>query len=204
MGSARFRLLTGGREIEVPGDGLLVGRASDCQLRLEDGLVSRHHARFCATGEGLTVEDLKSRNGVQVNQSLIRRRTRLSHGDRVGIGLKMFEVIDRALLNRPPTLSTLPPTSHPFSSPDTSTLQQDTAVAHLDDLSPREREVLELIVFGHTQKEMAEQLHLSVKTVESHRARIAEKLGCHTRAELVTYAISAGILRGMPSSNPTR
>jgi two-component system response regulator NreC len=44
---------------------------------------------------------------------------------------------------------------------------------------------------------MAERLHVSVKTIETHRARIAEKLDCRSRAELVSYAISAGLLGGI-------
>src|SRR4051812_7402605 len=54
-----------------------------------------------------------------------------------------------------------------------------------DDLSDREREVLRLIALGHTNSEIAEQLFLSVRTVESHRAHIQRKLSLSTRAELV-------------------
>jgi two-component system response regulator NreC len=71
--------------------------------------------------------------------------------------------------------------------------EQATGVARVDVLTEREREVLELIVLGHTQREIAERLHISVKTIETHRARVAEKLRCRTRAELVSYAITAGI-----------
>lgn len=65
----------------------------------------------------------------------------------------------------------------------------------LDMLTPREREVFELIVLGHTQREMAERLGVSVKTIEAHRAHIALKLRCRTRAQLVAYALDAGMLR---------
>ena len=57
------------------------------------------------------------------------------------------------------------------------------------DLSEREVEVLRLIALGHTNNEIAGQLHLSVRTVESHRAHIQQKLGLSTRAELVRYAL---------------
>lgn len=62
-------------------------------------------------------------------------------------------------------------------------------------LSDREREVLRLIAEGRTYKEMAELLAVSVKTVESYRERIKEKLGLTTRAELVRYALEKGLLR---------
>ncbi len=58
-----------------------------------------------------------------------------------------------------------------------------------DDLSQREAEVLRLIALGHTNSEIAEQLFLSVRTVETHRSHIQQKLGLSTRAELVGYAL---------------
>ncbi len=58
-----------------------------------------------------------------------------------------------------------------------------------DGLSPRETEVLRLIALGHTSAEIAAKLHLSRRTVETHRARIHRKLGLTTRAELVRFAL---------------
>jgi two-component system response regulator NreC len=63
-----------------------------------------------------------------------------------------------------------------------------------DDLSERELEVLRLIALGHTNPEIAEQLVLSVRTVESHRAHIQQKLRLTTRSELVRYALERGLL----------
>lgn len=61
-------------------------------------------------------------------------------------------------------------------------------------LSDREREVLELIAKGHTNREVADKLALSVKTVETYRARLMDKLSLRTRAELVRYALEHGLL----------
>ena len=63
-----------------------------------------------------------------------------------------------------------------------------------DDLSEREVEVLRLIALGHTNAEIAEQLFLSVRTVETHRSQVQRKLGRTTRAELVRYALDHGLL----------
>jgi two-component system, NarL family, response regulator NreC len=63
-----------------------------------------------------------------------------------------------------------------------------------DDLSKREVEVLALIAHGHTNTEIAEQLYLSVRTVESHRSHIQQKLRLTTRSELVGYAIERGLI----------
>jgi two-component system response regulator NreC len=64
-----------------------------------------------------------------------------------------------------------------------------------DDLSPREVEVLRLIALGHTNGEIAQKLFLSVRTVETHRAHIQQKLRVSTRAELVGYAIRRGLAK---------
>ena len=64
-----------------------------------------------------------------------------------------------------------------------------------DTLTDREREILTLVAEGHTNREIAENLFISVKTVETHKANIMEKLNLHKRAELVKYAIRKGMLR---------
>ena len=61
-------------------------------------------------------------------------------------------------------------------------------------LSEREREVLWLLARGHTNQQVADKLFLSVKTIETYRSRIGEKLGLHGRAELVAYAMRVGLL----------
>lgn len=61
-------------------------------------------------------------------------------------------------------------------------------------LTEREVEVLRLVALGHTNAEISEQLFLSVRTVESHRAHIQKKIGRNTRAELVAYAREHGLL----------
>ncbi len=65
-----------------------------------------------------------------------------------------------------------------------------------DGLSEREAEVLRMIALGHTNKEIGEALYLSVRTVESHRAHVQQKLRLQTRAELVGYALDQGIVGG--------
>src|SRR5271168_2856608 len=63
-----------------------------------------------------------------------------------------------------------------------------------DDLSERELDVLRLIALGHTNGEIAERLFLSVRTVETHRSHIQQKLRLSTRAELVGYALERGLI----------
>jgi len=71
---------------------------------------------------------------------------------------------------------------------------EERAAADADPLSERERDVLRLLALGHTNQETAEKLYISVRTAESHRAHIMQKLRLATRAELVRYALSHGLL----------
>ena len=66
-----------------------------------------------------------------------------------------------------------------------------------DDLSEREAEILSFIALGQTNAEIGANLFLSVRTVETHRAHIQQKLGRTTRAELVRYALDHGLLDGV-------
>jgi DNA-binding NarL/FixJ family response regulator len=62
------------------------------------------------------------------------------------------------------------------------------------ELTPRQREILQLIAEGHSTKDMAQRLSLSVKTIESHRMEIMNRLGIHDVAGLVRYAIRIGLI----------
>jgi two-component system, NarL family, response regulator NreC len=66
--------------------------------------------------------------------------------------------------------------------------------AEVDPLSEREREVLRLLALGHTNQEIAQMLYISVRTAETHRAHIMQKLELSSRAELVRYALGEGLL----------
>jgi DNA-binding NarL/FixJ family response regulator len=83
--------------------------------------------------------------------------------------------VTRALLA---DAAVLPETKHPATDP----------------LTPREIEVLCLIAQGHTNRQMAELLTISVRTVETHRANLMDKLGLRSRVELVRYASERGLL----------
>jgi len=63
-----------------------------------------------------------------------------------------------------------------------------------DRLTDREREVLQLIAEGRTNREIASRLHVTVKTVEAHRAHLMDKLGLHSTADLTKYALRKGII----------
>jgi two-component system response regulator NreC len=80
---------------------------------------------------------------------------------------------------------------HPYLHPQ---LGARLAAAEADPLSDREHEVLHLLALGYTNQEIAKLLFMSVRTAETHRGRIMQQLGLHTRAEIVRYALGAGEL----------
>lgn len=85
-----------------------------------------------------------------------------------------------------------------LSSDITGTLVQaylEKGEAEADPLTPRERQVLQLVAEGKTTKEVAALLSVSVKTVETHRGHIMEKVGVHDLAGLVRYAIRCGLIQ---------
>jgi DNA-binding NarL/FixJ family response regulator len=73
-------------------------------------------------------------------------------------------------------------------------LQAGTGLSAQEVLTDREREVLQLIAEGYTNREIADLLHLSIKTVQNHRSKIMNKLDLHDRGELIKYAIQQGII----------
>lgn len=97
----------------------------------------------------------------------------------------------------PETAIVLPPAGEPgprlvravrMAARDSERHRQD------DGLTARERDIVRLVALGHTNREIAERLVLSVRTIETHRARIQRRLGFGSRAELVRWALERGLL----------
>jgi two-component system response regulator NreC len=92
---------------------------------------------------------------------------------------------------------------HPALGARLAAADAEAARAAADEvLSEREREVLRLLALGHTNQEIAKMLFISVRTAETHRAHIMQKLRLGTRAELVRYALAHGMLEGEAESDP--
>ena len=86
MSLARFRLRFLLQEIDLPQGDTVIGRSATCQVTIEDPLVSREHARIRIMGDRATIEDLGSRNGLQVAGAPLRGERVLRDGERVRIG----------------------------------------------------------------------------------------------------------------------
>ena len=192
----RYHLRYKGEKILLSRGEFSLGRAVECGLHLDDEKASRTHAILHVADDGLEVQDLESRNGVFLNGKKVEGRCRVRHGDEIVIGSQRIEIIEEGERMRRSQMSTV--------GDERASAELEIAVRGLPgvpplnpdlrQLSPRELEVLKLVAHGHTHKEVAEELKVSIKTVETYRARVANKLGLRSRAELVKYAIDAGLL----------
>jgi DNA-binding NarL/FixJ family response regulator len=90
--------------------------------------------------------------------------------------------------------SYLPPSIAATVLADYRRLTAHPRMEDVDPLTDREREILQLVAEGQTNREIADLLTLSIKTVQAHRANIMEKIGAHDRTDLVKYAIRAGMI----------
>jgi hypothetical protein len=91
----RHSLRYNDHDIELPPGEFVIGRAANCQLSLDDPLVSRNHATLTVTPEAVVLADLGSRNGVRVNSDRIEGKRSLSHGDQISIGNQDMTLLSR-------------------------------------------------------------------------------------------------------------
>ncbi len=92
------------------------------------------------------------------------------------------------------------------SGPDARSAKDRELYAQHESLSQREQEVLRAVAYGYTNREIAEHLGISIKSVETYRYRVAEKLGFRSRVDLVRFALGTGLLRidGEGLQDPSR
>ncbi|MEI9940524.1 MAG: FHA domain-containing protein [Pseudomonadota bacterium] len=95
----RHSLRYNDHDIDLPAGEFVIGRAANCQLSLDDPLVSRNHATLTVTPEAVVLADLGSRNGVRVNRDRIEGRRSLSHGDQISIGSQEMTLLSRRELS---------------------------------------------------------------------------------------------------------
>jgi DNA-binding CsgD family transcriptional regulator len=157
-------------------------------IQLDDDSVSRRHAQLRIVDGDPTIEDLESRNGTRVNGQKIAAPATLSVGDRVCLGDSEFELVTAPAQQPERVTQPMISVSQRAMPPGENSL---TA------LSPRERTVFPLLARGLSQREIASQCGVSVKTVETYRTRISHKLGLHSRADLIRFALETGVLRPM-------
>lgn len=161
----------------------VVGRGDDVHLQLYDIGVSRRHAALHSVDARLILEDLRSFNGTYVNGERVGQPLSLHPGDEIQLGSCELRVSLRSARGDRTERDTqpIPPIARPQS-------------ALLATLSPRERELLPLLAGGMSQRDLAAQLGVTVKTIETYRTRIGHKLGVSNRAALIRFALENGLL----------
>lgn len=169
-----FRLRDVQESITLTADRYTIGRDPSCEILLEKDAVSRRHAVLERDGNVWRITDLGSRNGTLLNDRPIKGSMAVSPGDVLTCaGEKLTIEADQA---------------------ETVDLEWPRAKPSEFQLSMREREVLKLVAEGLTDSDIAAELHLSRKTVESHLDRIRDKTGCRRRPDLTRLAVQIGIL----------
>ena len=176
---ARFRLRYQSTDLEMPVGQFVVGRSSSCHLALDDALVSRRHAIFHVTEELVEVEDLGSRNGVQVNGSNVVGRRELAHLDRVVIGSQDLLLVRSASSvrerNDRPTLAGLTldlPVMRPneFVDEPTEALRSESVLDRIAD------KALALGRFDEAERMLGRRLDALYKDIQSGQKLAPEKL----------------------------
>lgn len=163
------------RRVEVESDLVRIGRDHECELVLPgDSTVSRRHAVLRADQRGWQIEDLGSRNGTFLNGARVTCPAPVNPSDRLLIG--NYVVVLRS-----------------DEDEQLETLAADDGRVTATRLSRREVEVLRLVCAGRSDQQIADELFVSIKTVQSHLDRIRDKTGARRRPELVRYGIDHGL-----------
>ncbi|HJL16044.1 MAG TPA: FHA domain-containing protein [Sandaracinaceae bacterium LLY-WYZ-13_1] len=177
---ARFRLRYQSTDLEMPVGEFTVGRSSSCHLALDDALVSRRHAVFHVREDGVEVEDLGSRNGVQVNGATIEGRRELKHLDRIVIGAQELLLVrvqaeDRKARGARPTLAgmtlDLPVIRSEADIPDEPTVHRSESV--LDRIADK---ALALGRYDEAERMLSRRLAEMLREAQAGRKIPPEKL----------------------------
>jgi pSer/pThr/pTyr-binding forkhead associated (FHA) protein len=167
------------RSIDIDADCVRIGRDQACEIVLPgDPTVSRVHATLQRLGDDWLLEDGSSRNGTYVNGARVGSPVRVEPGDRVSIG--NFVVVLGA--DDGHAIETVA-----AQDADRTRVRLETG------LSAREVEVLRGVCVGRSNAEIAAELFISIKTVQTHLDRIRDKTGLRGRSELVRYGLDHGV-----------
>jgi DNA-binding CsgD family transcriptional regulator len=166
--------LPDGERCLLKGNVMRIGRdPANEMVLIGDPRVSRSHAELLLRQSQWIILDLGSSNGTKVNNRRIEQHP-LRDGDRIQLGSTTIVYIAREDPN--------------------ATEADGHVLAMRPDLTDRERQILALIAQGQTDRQIGEQLFISVSTVRSHLDRIGDKTGLRRRAELTRLALDLGVV----------
>ncbi len=128
----RFRLRYQQHNLELIAGHFVIGRSTDCQLSVDDPLVSRRHARLVVTRDDVFLEDLGSRNGVLLDGKRVEGRVKLQHGARITVGTQELTLLESTTAERSvtgPASSSLQTFNGSLTATDMAALQPDSSPA---------------------------------------------------------------------------
>jgi DNA-binding NarL/FixJ family response regulator len=165
-----------GKRLEVATEEFTIGRSDSSDVVLHDKLVSRLHAILMRRGDVVLIEDLGSNNGTYVNEERLHTIRQLQHGDTIALGTSRILFEDPSL-----------------ASEDTTAVA-DQAMFTPQSFTQRQLQVLRLIARGLSNKQVAERLFVSERTVKAYLSSIFEKLDVTNRSGAITAALRLGLI----------
>lgn len=168
-----------GRVLRLEQDAATLGRRPSNDYVLSDSSVSRVHARITQEAGAVIVTDLGSSGGTKVNDTEVVGATTVTHGDRITFGAVTM------VLEDPTQIDTGEQPTEVFEAPPVNTGPH---------LSPRQRQVLELIAEGLTNSEIGAELGITERTVKAYTSELYQKLDASNRASAVAEAVKQGFL----------
>ena len=163
--------------IPVDKSPFIIGRSKNSDLVLSSRIVSRQHAELVIGSDMIYITDLDSTNGSYLNRQKIRKRAFVDPGDMFQFGEFEFTIVYKA--------------ESEDSSNDTSHTLNDRALVSSENfadcfnLTKREEEIMNHILEGKSTKELAYDLNISFGTAKNHIYNLFQKIGIHSRIELV-------------------
>jgi DNA-binding CsgD family transcriptional regulator len=157
----------------------VVGRSSDCGFVIQHISVSRRHAEISICDGIIAVADLKSRNGTYVDGKRVDTAN-VECGQRLRFGQVSFVIKDQSVRTESDLITDLSGRGQLGESVEAA-------------ISPAQRRVLDMVLQGHSEKEIGRRLHLSPHTVHNHLQAIYALVGVHSRAELLARLLRRGV-----------
>ena len=156
----------------------LVGRERTAAICLPDSTVSREHAQIVVIDSAVTVRDLESLNGTFLDDVPVKEQSSVKAGQHLRFGRVSFELVPANAHGKRAQTEVV--STEQWKQKDAANISHA-----IRSLSTAERGVLKLMLKGHSHKEIAQERHISVHTVNNHLRKVYQAFGVHSRAELL-------------------
>ncbi len=203
---AVLKLIRGGavgQVLSLTGDRIVLGRHPTCQIVLDNAAVSRHHAQILESHGTYYLEDLRSRNGTQLNGESIRGRIELTDGDQVKLCDYVFQFLASSVASSPPAATAPLPRLPATRGRERETLDVDSAVGFRLDAEPDDGPQLEgSSIISAIEADSVQTIRLNVRPEVKLRAilEISQILGRTLKVDSVLPLILDGLFKIFPQA----